>query len=46
VDNRSWWESIKAGAYRSYYEKMYGDQASLRDARQHSLGDAPSAGHA
>jgi dTDP-glucose 4,6-dehydratase len=46
VDNRSWWESIKAGAYRSYYEKMYGEQASLRDARQHSLGDAPSAGHA
>ncbi|MEE8408755.1 MAG: dTDP-glucose 4,6-dehydratase [Myxococcota bacterium] len=26
-DNRGWWERIKAGEYRSYYEKMYGGRA-------------------
>lgn len=24
LDNRSWWEKIRSGAYRDYYEKMYG----------------------
>ena len=24
LDNRSWWETIRSGAYRDYYEKMYG----------------------
>ncbi len=23
-DNRSWWERIRSGAYRAYYERMYG----------------------
>jgi len=23
-DNRGWWERIKSGAYRDYYERMYG----------------------
>jgi len=22
--NRSWWEQIRSGAYRDYYERMYG----------------------
>jgi dTDP-glucose 4,6-dehydratase len=25
-DNRAWWEAVKSGAYRSYYERMYGDR--------------------
>lgn len=24
TDNRSWWENIKSGEYRSYYERQYG----------------------
>ena len=24
LDHRSWWEEIRSGQYRSYYEKMYG----------------------
>ena len=26
VDHRTWWERIKSGAFRDYYEKMYGDR--------------------
>jgi len=26
LDNREWWESILAGDYTEYYEKMYGDR--------------------
>jgi len=29
-DNRPWWEAVKSGAYRDYYERMYG--ARLRAA--------------
>jgi dTDP-glucose 4,6-dehydratase len=25
-DNRSWWEPIKSGAYREYYERQYADR--------------------
>jgi dTDP-glucose 4,6-dehydratase len=25
-ENRSWWEPIKSGAYRAYYEQQYGDR--------------------
>jgi dTDP-glucose 4,6-dehydratase len=25
-NNRSWWEAVKSGAYRDYYERMYGDR--------------------
>jgi dTDP-glucose 4,6-dehydratase len=25
-DNRAWWEPIKSGEYRSYYEQQYGDR--------------------
>jgi dTDP-glucose 4,6-dehydratase len=28
--NRTWWEAIKAGEYRSYYERMYGGRATRR----------------
>jgi dTDP-glucose 4,6-dehydratase len=28
---RTWWEAVKSGAYRDYYERMYGDR--LRDGR-------------
>ena len=24
VDNRMWWEHVRSGAYREYYERMYG----------------------
>jgi len=37
VDNRWWWEKIKSGAFRDYYEKQYG--ARLASARS-----APPAG--
>jgi dTDP-glucose 4,6-dehydratase len=30
-DHRSWWEAVKSGAYRDYYERMYGHR--LRDSR-------------
>jgi dTDP-glucose 4,6-dehydratase len=23
-ENRAWWEAIKAGEYREYYERQYG----------------------
>lgn len=26
LDNRSWWETIISGEYRSYYKRMYGDR--------------------
>jgi dTDP-glucose 4,6-dehydratase len=29
-DNRAWWEAIKAGEYRSYYERMYGAREGKR----------------
>jgi len=29
-DHRGWWEAIKSGAYRDYYERMYGGR--LRDS--------------
>jgi dTDP-glucose 4,6-dehydratase len=25
-DNRSWWEPIKSGEYRAYYEQQYGNR--------------------
>ena len=28
VDNESWWREIKSGAYRDYYERMYGRRLS------------------
>jgi dTDP-glucose 4,6-dehydratase len=36
VDNRAWWEKIKSGAFRAYYEKQYG-------ARLASASSAPPA---
>ncbi|HJQ74354.1 MAG TPA: dTDP-glucose 4,6-dehydratase [Gaiellaceae bacterium] len=33
-DNRSWWEAVKSGAYRDYYERMYG-------GRLRAAGDRP-----
>lgn len=30
VANREWWERIKSGAYRDYYEKQYGTQGVTR----------------
>jgi dTDP-glucose 4,6-dehydratase len=24
TDNRAWWEPIKSGEYREYYERQYG----------------------
>ncbi len=25
-ENRAWWEAVKSGAYRDYYERMYGNR--------------------
>ena len=25
-NHRSWWEAVKSGAYRDYYEQMYGSR--------------------
>jgi dTDP-glucose 4,6-dehydratase len=30
-DHRPWWEAVKSGAYRDYYERMYGHR--LRESR-------------
>ena len=27
TENRSWWEKIKSGEYKSYYERQYGKPA-------------------
>ena len=27
-DNRAWWEPIKSGEYRDYYERQYGERLS------------------
>ncbi len=32
-DHRPWWEAVKAGQYRSYYERMYGGQSHAPDAQ-------------
>jgi dTDP-glucose 4,6-dehydratase len=29
-ENRAWWEAIKAGEYRTYYERMYGAREGKR----------------
>jgi dTDP-glucose 4,6-dehydratase len=29
ANNREWWEPIKSGAYRQYYERNYGDRSRL-----------------
>jgi dTDP-glucose 4,6-dehydratase len=34
ADNRDWWQTIKSGAYREYYERQYG--ARLAAARPYS----------
>jgi dTDP-glucose 4,6-dehydratase len=26
VDNRGWWERVKSGAFREYYQKHYGER--------------------
>jgi len=31
-DNRGWWQHIKSGAYRDYYERMYGERLRRSDA--------------
>jgi dTDP-glucose 4,6-dehydratase len=33
-DNRAWWERVKAGEYRAYYERQYGER--LAGARPYS----------
>jgi len=30
-DHQLWWERIRSGAYREYYDKMYGDRGSVGD---------------
>ncbi len=31
VENREWWENVKSGEYRDYYDTMYGDR--IRESR-------------
>ena len=31
VERRDWWEPIKAGEFRAYYDKMYGTRRVLKD---------------
>jgi len=26
LENRPWWETIRSGEYKNYYEKMYGQR--------------------
>ena len=33
VDNRQWWERIKTGAYRDYYERLYGERRAAMSRR-------------
>ena len=30
LENRDWWETVRSGAYRDYYESMYGDRGKHR----------------
>ena len=30
ADNRIWWQNVKSGEYRKYYEKQYGDRSDTR----------------
>jgi dTDP-glucose 4,6-dehydratase len=32
AENRQWWEKLKTGEYRSYYEKQYGTRRVLSDS--------------
>ncbi len=31
TQNRTWWENIKSGDYRDYYDRMYGGRAQISD---------------
>ena len=31
-EHRAWWEAVKSGAYRDYYDRMYGSR--LRASRE------------
>jgi dTDP-glucose 4,6-dehydratase len=31
LDNRQWWEKVRSGAYRDYYDRMYGGRGRHRD---------------
>ena len=31
--HRPWWEAVKSGAYRDYYQSMYGDRLRAGAAR-------------
>lgn len=33
ADHRPWWEKLKTGEYRSYYQKQYGDRRVLSSSR-------------
>jgi dTDP-glucose 4,6-dehydratase len=32
-DNRTWWEHVRSGAYRDYYETQYGDRLRTAEAK-------------
>jgi dTDP-glucose 4,6-dehydratase len=33
-DHRAWWEAVKSGAYREYYERMYGERLRAAARRE------------
>jgi dTDP-glucose 4,6-dehydratase len=39
-EHRSWWEDVKSGAYRDYYERMYGARLATAQATP-GVADAP-----
>jgi dTDP-glucose 4,6-dehydratase len=32
-ENEAWWRPIKAGEFRAYYERMYGQRRVLKEVR-------------
>lgn len=44
VEHRAWWESIKRGEYRHYYEAMYGERLRHSESRPVPVAGNPSAG--
>ena len=33
-EHRTWWEAVKSGAYREYYDRMYGDRLATSRPRE------------
>jgi dTDP-glucose 4,6-dehydratase len=40
-DNREWWQAVKSGAYRDYYERMYGSRATVHPGSHATMAPSP-----